>query len=71
MVKVPPKMANVTFWLSVMNPARKETTFMVQIIVIGISGYMLERLITHCCGDEDDSCPAVHRILGIEILRFV
>ena len=28
-VNVPPKMAKVTFWLSVMNPARKETIFRV------------------------------------------
>lgn len=70
-VKLPPKMARVTFWLSVMNPARKETTFIAQIMVGDISMYTLEYLITHRGDDEDDSCPVFDKILGIEILHFV
>ena len=70
-VKVPPKMARDNFWLSVMNPARKETTFMTQIMVGGVSVYMLEYLITHRGDNEDDSCPGIDKILGIEILYFV
>jgi len=69
-VKVPPKIVRVNFWLSVMNPARKETTFMAQIIVGDTSMYTLEYLITHRGDNEDDSCPAIDKILGIEILHF-
>lgn len=58
-VKVPPKMAKVNFWLSIMKPTRKETAFRVHITVSDISGYTLECLITHRGDDEDDSCPAI------------
>lgn len=70
-LKVPPKMARVSFWLSAMKPERKETTSRVQKMVSDISGYRLECLTTHRGDDEDDSCPTIHDILGIEILRFV
>jgi len=70
-VKVPPKMVKVNFWLSIMKPARKETTFRVQIMVSDINWHTLERLVMHRGDDEGGSCPPVHQILGIEILRFV
>jgi len=70
-VKVPPKIAKANFWLSVMKPARKEATFRVHIIVGDIYRYTLEYRITHRGDDEDDSCPAIDKILGVEILRFV
>jgi hypothetical protein len=70
-VRVTPKMAKVIFWLSRMKPARRETTFRVQIMVGDISRWRLERLIAHRGGHEGNSCPAIHYILGKEILRFV
>ena len=60
-VKVPPIMAKVRFWLSVMKPATKETTLRVWVLVISIFIYMLECLITHRGDNEDDSCPTILR----------
>jgi hypothetical protein len=64
-------MAKANLWLSVMKPARKETTFRVHMMVGNNSRYTLEYLITHRGDDQDDSCPAIDKILGVEILRFV